>query len=331
MKILCVSWLDNGGQMQALAEAIRRYTDNDALHLNILKSYLGYDTDLYYMDYKKKAIGIFELREKISGYDDFFIFAEFLPDDIFSEHLPNNLPIRPILEELGIYRKLRRNNVIIRTGGSIVRLHTEHYLLTQLKRGWMYTGAYHDYSIASQIGFVAPTRNILPIEKMPVAKPPKDKVRICFAPTKAIKGVTNFNRVMAQLEKEYDNVEGVGITGKPWSTAIAIKSTCNVTLDNLSNLHPPGAGNTSIESMYLSHAVVSKLNHWTQMLDPSMPVIDVQNIDELRAELRKLIENPKLIVELGKKGKRFVEENNSPKVVVEMWGHLIGQVLEMDE
>ena len=315
MNCLLTSFWDNGGQMQALAEAIRKYTDNDALHLNLQESYLGYDKDLYYPNYKKTPTGILELKEKIRGYDDFFIFSEFLPDD---------QPLRSVLEELGIYRKLARNNVIIRTGGSVVRMNPEHYLFAQLKRGWIYTGAYHDFTISSQIGFVAPTRNICPIDKIPAPNPPKDKIRVTFAPTKKEKGVDEFSRVMDSLIKEYpDIVEPVPITGKSWEESVRIKSEANVTFDQFIGT---GYGNSAQESMYLSHAVLTKLNHWNLVCDPDLPIINTQTERNLYEELKILIENPEKINELGKKGKIFVETYHSPQAVVKQWGELIEHI-----
>ena len=314
MNITLVSWFDNGQQLQLLSEAIREYTDNDALHLNLQGSYLDYDRDLYYPDYKKTATGMLELKEKIRGYDDLFIF---------SEHLPDGQPLRPVLEELGIYRKLARSNVIIRIGGSVVRMNPERYLFAQLKRGWMYTGAYHDFSIASQIGFVAPTRNICPIDDIPKPNPPKDKIRVAFSPTKKEKGVDEFGRVMDALMKEYNIVEAVPITGKSWKESVKIKSEANVTFDQFLNF---GYGNSAQESMYLSHAVLSSITYWNLLCDPDVPIINTPTERDLYEGLKFLIKNPEEIKEWGKKGKAFVEAYHSPQVVVKQWGKLIEHV-----
>lgn len=314
MNITLVSWWDNGQQMQLLADAIRKYTDHDALHLNVVETYLGYDRDLYYPDYKKTPTGILELKEKIRGYDDFFIFSEFLPDDN---------PLRSILEELGIYRKLSRNNVIIRTGGSVVWMNPEHYLFAQLKRGWIYTGAYHVWRIASQIGFVAPTRNICPIDKIPNPKPLKDKIRVAFSPTKKEKGVDEFSKVMDTVMKEYDNVEAVPITGKSWEESMKTKSEANVTFDQFL---VESYGNSAQESMYLSHAVLSKVDSWTYLCYPDLPIINVPTERDLYEQLKFLIENPEEIERIGKKGKDFVEKYHTPEKVAKMWEMLMKHV-----
>jgi len=314
MNILCISFWDNAQQLQLLAESLRKYTEHDALHLNIQATYLDYERDLYYPDYKKSPTGILELKEKIKGYDDFFILAELLPED---------MPMKQVLEELGIHRLLSRKNVIIRTGGSIPRNNPEHYLFAQIKHGYVYTGAYHDYSIASKIGFVAPTRNICPVDKIPTPNPPKDKIRIAFSPTKKEKGIEEFRRVMDSLEKEYDNVKGVAIKGKTWRESIKIKSECNITFDQFMIRT---YGNSSIESMYLSHAVLSRLDAYTRMLYPDLPVINVDTERDLYKKLKWLIENPKEIRKIGEEGKKFIDKYHSPKVVVKQWEALIEHV-----
>ena len=321
MNILCVSYWDNGGQLQLLSEAIRKYTKHDALHLNIQATYLDYEKDLYYLDFKQSPMGILELKEKLSSYDDFFIFSELLPEDA---------PLRDILEELGIYRKLTSRNVIIRTCGSIPRNKAEHYLFAQLKKGYIYAGAAHDFSIASQIGFVAPTRHICPIDKIPKPNPPTNKIRVAFAPTKQEKGVNVFARVMEKLTAEFhekDVVEAVPIINKPWRESIKIKSECNVTFDQFMI---STYGNSAIESMYLSHAVLSRIDPYTQMLFPDLPVINVCTERDLYMQLKWLIENPEELEERGKRGKEFVEKYHSPEVVAKQWEKLIEHILRED-
>lgn len=315
MNIFCLSYWDNGGQLQWLAEALRKYTEHDILHLSVQRTFLDYPCDLYYPDYKERTTGLLELKQRISGYDDFFIFSEFLPDD---------LPIRPILEELGIYNKITKNNTVIRTGGSIPRNNPEHYLFAQLRKGWVYTGAYYDYSIASQIGCVAFTKNICPIDKIPKPNPPKDKLRVTFAPTKKEKGAIEFSRVMDTLTKEYD-IEATPIIKKSWKESIKIKSEANITFDQF--LIPTYA-NSAIESMYLSHAVLSKIDLWTEMLFPDLPVIIVDTERDLYEAIKWLIENPKEMKIAGKKGKEFVLKHHHPKIIAEQWIKLMAHVIE---
>ena len=308
--ILLTSWFDNGSQMQYLAEAIRKYTDHDAVHLNCQRTYLDYDTDLYYPDFSDTMKKL-ELKERIKDCN-FFIFSEFLPDDP---------PLRPILEDFGIYRKLTKNNIIISTGGSQVRSNPERYLFAQLRKGYMYAAGYSDYTITSKIGLVAFTKNICPIDKIPKARPPEDKIRIAFAPTKKEKGVDEYSRVMDSLLKEYPNtIEAVPIIGKSWKEAIKTKSECNITFDQFML---GTYANSAIESLYLEHAVFSWIDAWSDMLFPDLPIINVHNERDLYESLKDLINQPEEIIKIGKEGRAFVETHHHPKVVAREWGRLI--------
>lgn len=279
------------------------------------RTYLHYNSDLSAADYGKSPTGLMELKQKIQGYDDFFILGELLP---------RHPSLGPILKDLGIYPKIKRENTIIRTGGTIPRNYSEMYLIEQIKKGWVYTGAYHDFSISPNIGFVAPTRNIAPIDKIPKPNPPKEgKVRVAFAPTKKAKGTDEFNRVMSMLVKKYDNVEAIPIMYKSWGEAIEIKATTNVTFDTIWR---GSYANSSIESMYLSHAVLSNIDPWTYLCYPDVPIVNTPNEEALYTELKSLIENPMQIAEIGKKGKAFVEKYHSPEVVVKQWEYLIEYV-----
>lgn len=315
MQVLCLSWFNNGNQHQLLAEALRKYSDYDALHINAVKTKpMLYDSDLWLAEVntiEKQR----ELMHKIKDAD-FFIFSEFLP---------NSPEMKSILKPLGIYEKVTPDNTIIRTGGSVVAYNTEHYLLEQIKHGWMYTGGYHDFSISSKIGLVAPTRNICPIDKLPEPNPPEDKVRICFAPTKEVKGVKPFTRVMERITKEFGDVEFVPITNKTWKESVKIKSTCSVTADQF---WIPVYANSAIESMYLKHVVLSRIDLWTSLLYPDLPIVNVWNEEEVYKEVKLLLDDPDAVRELGEQGREFVLANHTPKIVAEQWVKLIKFVKE---
>lgn len=315
MKIVCTSWYNNGNQHQLLAEALRKYSDYDALHINIVRTKpMLYDSDVWLAEIntvEKQR----DLMNKIKDAD-FFIFSEFLP---------NSREMQSVLKPLGIYEKVTPNNTIIRTGGSVVAYNAEHYLLEQIRHGWMYTGGYHDFSISSKVGLVAPTRNICPIDKLPEPNPTEDIIRICFAPTKDVKGVKPFTRVMERITKEHEDVEFVPITNKTWKESVKIKGTCNATFDQF---WIPVYANSAIESMHLGHSILSRIDLWTQMLYPDLPIINVTSEEEVYERLKWLIENPKEIERIGKEGRAFVEKWHSPKVVVEQWCRLIEFVQE---
>lgn len=314
MNVTLISYWDNGQQMQLLAEALRKYTNHDALHLNIQKTSLMYDTDLSLGDYDK-WIKFRSLRDRLKDYNDFFIFSEIQPHDS---------RITDMLIQLGIYKQLTRNNVMIRTTGEITRLCPGFCLFSRLQEGWLCTGGLNDFDIAMKLGFVAPTRNICPVDKIPEPKPVENKIRICFAPTKKSKGVSEFEKVTAKLTSEYDNIELITIWGKTWREAMETKSACNITFDQLTLSIPTMTyANSAIESMWLEQPVISRIDLWTQMLYPEIPIININNEEELYRELKNLLEHPEVIKEVGKKGKEFVEKYHHPKVVVEQWDNLM--------
>ena len=315
MQVVCLSWFNNGNQHQLLAEALRKYSDYEAIHINIVKTKpMLYDSDVWLAEVntpKKQR----ELMNKIKDAD-FFIFSEFLP---------NSREMKSILKPLGIYEKVTPDNTIIRTGGSVVKYNAEHYLLEQIKHGWMYTGGFHDFSISSKIGLVAPTSNICPIDMLHEPNPPEDKVRICFAPTKEVKGVKPFTRVMKRITKEFGDVEFVPITNKTWREAVKIKSECQITLDQF---WIPTYANSAIESMYLKHVVFSRIDLWTSLLFPDLPIVNVRHEEEVYSQLKAMLDDPDAVRELGEKGHEFILKNHTPKIVAEQWVKLIKFVKE---
>ena len=314
MNITLISYWDNGQQMQLLAEALRKYTDHDALHLTIQKTTLGYDSDLWLWDYST-SMKFHDLRDRLKDYDDFFIFSELRPNDS---------TLKELLIKLGSYKKITRNNAMVRTTGELTRQYPGFGLFSRLQKGWICTGGLNDFDIAMKLGFVGPTRNICPVDKIPKPNPTKDKIRICFAPTKKSKGIPEYEKVTAKLTNEYDDIELIMILGKSWKEAIEIKSTCNITFDQLTQYIPTMTyANSAIESMWLKQPVVSRIDLWTQMLYPEIPIININNEEELYLELKNLLEQPETIKEVGKKGREFVEKYHHPKVVVEQWDKLM--------
>lgn len=312
--ILCLAPFDNGGQLALLSEALNKYTNLDSRCLTFTQTYLQYDTDLLLSDFDTLTKQ-YELRDLVKSAD-FFIFSELLPND------PN---IKDILINLGIHQNINPRNTIIRTAGSYSRVNAEHYLLEWMRHEWIYAGPYSDWALYRTIGRIAPVNYICPVDKIPKAKPPKDKIRICFAPTKKEKGIDEFTNVMTALIERYDNVEVAPITNKTWKEAIEIKSTCNITFDQFMLSH---YANSSIESMYLKHAVLSKISSWCFLIHPELPIGVVSNEQELEEELEYLINNPYKIKEIGEAGREYTLKQHHPKVVAKQWENLIAHVLK---
>lgn len=307
--ILCLSVFDNGQQMQSLAEAFRRYTDHDCVHVNLVQSYLDYDADVKLpeiTDYKRIA----ELSNQISECD-FFIFSEVLP-----------FHVKDVLDEFHIFDKIKPSNTIIRTAGTFSRSRSEEYRTAWMEDGWMFAGPLSDWTISGSIGRVAPVNYICPVHKIPPRVSQDDKTRICFAPTKKAKGIDEFKTVLRRIEGEYDHVVGVPIIGKTWKESVRIKAVCDITFDQFMI---PTYANSAIESMYLSHTVVSDISPWCRVVHPELPVISAHNEEELYRVLVDLIENKELAW-IGKECRQYVLLHHHPKFVVEQWSHLIDHV-----
>jgi len=300
---LIFCYFDNGGQGIALCNALNRYTDHTARCVTVQQSYLNYATDI-----------CLSAGDPVPDEEfDFFIMSEYFPG---------------MIKDTDLLKSAMPDNTIIRTGGSVVRNNLGYYARAQQMSGWTYTGAYHDATLASRLS-IAPTTNILPIDEMPDSKPSKDTLRVAFAPTKHAKGIDDFSWVMLQIEDEYGGVEGVPITGKSWKESVEIKSTCHITFDQFMI---PTYANSAIESMYLQHPVISKIDWWTRMVYPDLPVIPVNTREDLYDALSHLIDvaldnnNTTILRTLGIEGKRFVEAHHRPEVVAEQWRCLINHV-----
>ena len=315
--ILLVSWADFGREMQNLAEAFRKYTDYDALHVNAIDlAPMHYDADIR-LNSIRTIVDKQNLQDRVRDANFF----------ILSGYLPNSPEMKRILSFIGLEGKLKPNNTIIRTGGATVENNIEKFLVEWIKHGWIYTGGYHVFSISSKIGFVAFTRNICPIDKLPEPNPPKDKLRLCFTSSLKIKGIKPFERVATKLLNEFggDVFEFVTLTDKPWAEAVNVKKSSNATFDQFWR---SCYATNAIESMYMQHAVLSRTDLFTQMLFPDLPVINVRNEEELQKELKHLIDNLEEVERAGRKGREFIERYHHPKVVIKSWEKLIGFVNE---
>lgn len=308
-KIMLFSVYDNGNQLQHLSEALRKYTKNGALHINMRQSYLDYDADVKLSGSIDQSV-FDELVDRVSACDFF----------ILSEHLP--IDVRQMLDLLGVYDKITPKNTIIRTAGSYKTLNSRKLLDGWVNDGWVFAGPYSDWFISGRVGRIAPVNYICPIDKISVGTDVGDKIRVCFSPTRKEKGTDAFNRAMDKIISNHDNVEKVLIEGVSWKESIRLKSTCLITFDQFMLHH---YANSAIESMYLGHAVLSDVRSWCRMIHPDLPVISVKNENELYSTLIDVIEN-KEIAWIGEEGKRYVTKYHHPKVVANQWNYLINHV-----
>jgi hypothetical protein len=311
-KILLFSVYDNGNQLQHLAEAIRQYTNHQAIHINMQQSYLDYPADVKLPEHMEYP----EFRALIDDVVDcdFFIFSEVLPVDV-----------KDTLDKFHVYSKINPTNTIIRTAGSYRTLNPDKLLLAWIRENWMFAGPYSDWYISGRIGRMAPVDYICPVNTIPTPQPIDDVVRVCFSPTRPEKGGAAFDRVMDRITKKYDNVEKVLISGVSWEESIRIKSGCTITFDQFMLNH---YANSAIESMYLEHAVISDIGPWCRMMHPDLPVIGAHSEEELYNAIFNLIEFGDVDT-VGSAGKRYVVDHHHPSIVAKQWDRLINHVTNL--
>jgi hypothetical protein len=265
------------------------------------------------MDEWRTPIKMLELRHLLAD-TEFFILGEVLPHGM-----------KILLEDLSLYQKVRPENTIIRTAGSYQLMKHDKLLLAWLRENWMFAGPYSDWFISGKIGRMAPVNYICPTDKMPVRnEEERDKLRICTAPTSVSKGYPDFRRVALKIIKKYEeSVDIKIIANTPWKEAMKIKARCDVTFDQFMLTH---YSSSAIESMYLEHAVLSRISSWCKLLHPDLPILPVDDEDELYDALVFLIEHQDMIKEIGKKCKEYVLHYHTPKFVAEQWAYLIDHV-----
>lgn len=203
-------------QPSLLWRAFNEYTKHQCRLITLKESYLGYPTDIVY-----DRAEPFEIIEVLSN-SDFFIFV-------------SQIAMFPFYPMQG---KLNRNNHLIMTYGSEVRLNSANFLLSWLRSDTMIVTS-HDYSQSSPVGFscqhipISCDFNEIP-ERMP---PGDDVIRVCHTPTSpTIKGTEQFLKVMEKIKEAHKDlkIETVLIEGKPWSECLRLKSQCDICYDQMS-------------------------------------------------------------------------------------------------
>lgn len=308
--VLCVSIVDNGQQLQSIAEALRKYTDHDAIHLNLKQSYLDYDVDVKLPEINDYVKAV-EIIDRIADCD-FFIFSEIFPRDV-----------KNVLDRLHVYHQITPSNSIIRVGGTYVRARAAEYHMSWVSDDWVFAGLGHDWSLISKVGRLLSLPAICPVEKIPAPVDAETSIRIAFSPTRREKGMGEFNRVIKSIMNEYDDVKGVPIIAKSWKESMLLKSRCQITFDQFMI---PTYGNSAIEGMYLKHVVLSKIDDYTTFCYPDLPIISVKNEKELYNELKNVLDNRKQIKEIGNCGREFVLKHHTPEHVANRIDSLIKHV-----
>ena len=302
MNILCISRFDNGGQMQAVSNALNKYTDHKSNHLNFIKTFLKYDVDLHYNEQTHNDI------VHLINSSDFFIFSEEIPKELIKYKILN---------------KCKWNNTIIRSCGSKSRSN-----ITKLRNFWfnnfvVFSSGGIDPTIHPYIGFVAyHIPNIYEFNDFPVTNTKQEPIKICHAHTsklnKEIKSTDEIVEILNTLKLKY-NIKQVIITQKSWKESLKIKAQCDITIDQFKLGVYAGS---AIESMYLKHVVVSNINPLVRSVHPDLPIVQA-TVDNLYYVLENLIVNKNKRAEIGTKGNEYAIKEHSAELNIIKWNYLI--------
>ena len=309
MNILIATDLDNGGQMHALYRALNKYTVHTARLITFTGTYLKYETDIF-------DPCLNEVNE-LAEWADFIVLGEMLKPRMYTQ---------PILD------KMTLSNSIIRAGGSLARQAPAVYVQGKFAQ-IMKTGAYHDWTIAGQLGAMGTTVNMYDFEKWPEeAKPDvNEPIRLVFSGTALKQKGEHSGPYMdawKELSKVYDSdeVEFVTISGLSWQESLKIKSKCNICFDQVKI----GAyANSAIEGMYYHMPTFCLVSGWCKTIHPDVPVIPYTSVDDIVNATKKMIDEPETLQKIGDAGHRYVMNIHSAEKAIKRWESLIEFVTQL--
>lgn len=145
---------------------------------------------------------------------------------------------------------------------------------------------------------------------------PKDSnehIRIVHAPSKrAIKGTVYVLEAIELLKKKYDNIELVLVEGKTQQEAFEIYKTADIIVDQL---YAGTYGVFAIESMALGKPVITFISdEMKERLPEELPIV-CGGTKSIIDALELLINDPKLRIEKGIQGRKYVENYHDYRVV----------------
>ena len=140
-----------------------------------------------------------------------------------------------------------------------------------------------------------------------------EHVRIVHAPSKrASKGTAFVLEAFEQLKKIYDNIELVLVEKKTQQEAFEIYKTADIIVDQL---YIGTYGVFAVESMALGKPVITYINdEMKDKLPEELPIV-IGSSKTIVTTLELLINNPVLRNEIGKKGRKYVENYHDYRVI----------------
>lgn len=141
------------------------------------------------------------------------------------------------------------------------------------------------------------------------------RLRICHAPrNRFLKGTERIVEVAREMERKH-GVEFVLIEGKPHREAIEIKKTCDIAVDQITDLGGTGYGVNSLETLSMGIPTLTSFTPDFEAFLKDHPFV-VVNAENLPVKLEQMILDPNLRRRKGVEGRRFVEKYHAAEAVV---------------
>ena len=142
-----------------------------------------------------------------------------------------------------------------------------------------------------------------------------DRLRICHAPrNRLFKGTARIIEVAREMERRH-GVEFVLIEGRPHEEALRIKETCDIAIDQITDIGGTGYGVNSLETLSMGIPTLTSFTREFEAFLKDHPFI-VVDPEDLPEKLERVILDRDLRLRKGAEGRRFVEKYHDAEVVV---------------
>lgn len=151
----------------------------------------------------------------------------------------------------------------------------------------------------------------------PNPRKPDGRIRIGHAArNRKMKGSDHIESVVKGLADKYP-VDWVMIENIPHREAVALKENCDIFVDQISDIGGWGYGASSVESLALGIATVTRINERVSEFLGEHPFINAE-YDTLKSVLVKLIENAELRQAAAENGRKWVIERHGVDSVMDV-------------
>jgi len=140
------------------------------------------------------------------------------------------------------------------------------------------------------------------------------RLRICHAPrNRYFKGTDRVIEVAREMERKH-GVEFVLIEGRPHAEAIEIKKTCDIAVDQITDIGGTGYGVNSLETLSMGIPTLTSFTPEFAAFLTDNPFI-VVTAEDLPQKLEEVILNGELRRRKAAEGRRFVERHHDAETV----------------